>query len=151
MFRLPSVAVVAALTAFAPSLAMAQSACQTVLTRAALRNIFQGAGAVCVCGAPGAARPDLKWNESHVGGGSGNVFELGLETSGRGDQVATYRTDGANANSDGVLHYDYGGGTTFDWTIDAAAHNGTTYQFCTVGHAPAFSANIKPGNCTASC
>ena len=42
-----------------------------------LRKKFQGAGAVCVCGAPGAARPDLKWNETHVGRRlRASVFEL---------------------------------------------------------------------------
>jgi hypothetical protein len=145
-------AAAALLSALMPGLAKAQGDCSTVLTRSALRSIFTTAGSVCVCGAPGASRPNLEWNETHVGGASGIIYEKGMASSGRGDEAGTYQVGGASDTAPGILHYDYAGGGSFNWAVDASP-SGTTYQFCTpdTPHAPAFRVNMKSGICGADC
>ena len=130
--------------------AMAQGTCSNTLKQSELTTLFSGT--MCVCGAPGAARPNLSWNETHSGG---IISELGLAVSGSGGAVGTYAIGGNNGNNaadHGTIAYNSPGGGAFTWVVDSAP-SGNTYRFCAPGiaHSPNFLVNIKAGVCTPGC
>jgi hypothetical protein len=145
------------IAASAPSVAMAQGSCATVLTRAQLRNKFDTVA--CVCGAPGANRPALQWNETHVptdgNGASGSMAELGMEAPGGEIAVGTWTVTAATARAPGILTYNHTGGPSFSWAVDGRP-TGNLYRFCNVGGATgpfsaAFPVKIKGGACSVNC
>ena len=129
--------------------AMAQGTCSTTLKQSELTTLFTST--MCVCGAPGAARPNLSWNETHTGG---TISELGLAVSGSGGAVGTYVIGGNNGGSPGdhgTIAYSYTGGGAFTWVVDSAP-SGNTYRFCApTTHSPNFLVNIKSTACTPGC
>lgn len=125
--------------------AAAQGTCGTTLTKIAIENLV--VANTCICGAPGASRPNLLWNETHTGGSGGTMNELGLAIVGTGSAVGTYAISGSNGGSGdrGVITYTYTGGGTFAWVIDDVP-SGTTYRICSPGaHTTSHLVKITSG------
>ena len=127
----------------------------------------------CTCAAPGAARPNLQWNETHSGAGLGNtggINELALANAGSGSAVGTYSIDPVNvnpnnANQSGRITYLYSGGGTYAYLIldnGVGADRGHptvpgVFTFCQITPntisptGQSFSIQVKPGTCVPNC